>query len=95
MAWQRMDSSHAELLRNAIVRVNEEFGCTAERDVRAGEFGPTDAKRDVCLPDRPVQRVMRTEMPLEEDCRNWPQFVREVMPLKAMLKVYSFPRLSS
>ena len=36
--------------------------------------------------DRQVQRAMRTEMPLEEDCRNWPQFVREVMPLKAMLK---------
>ena len=45
MAWQLMDSSHAELLRNAIVRVIEEFGCTAERDVHIGEFGPTDRKR--------------------------------------------------
>ena len=50
MVWQLMDSSHAELLRNAIVRVIEEFARTAERDVHAGEFGPTDAKRDVCLP---------------------------------------------
>ena len=34
-----------------------------------GEFGPTDRKRDVCLPDRPVQRAIRTERPLVENCR--------------------------
>ena len=26
-------------------------------------------EEDVCLPDRPVQRAIRTEMPLVENCR--------------------------
>ena len=88
-------------LRNAIVCVIEEFGCTTERGILSGSLVPL-TERDVCLPDRPVQRVIRTERPIAEKCRvshlenkKMLTILREVMPLRAMLKVYSFPRLSS
>ena len=63
-----MDSSHAELLRNAIVRVIEESGCTSGRGILSGSLVPL-TERDVCLPDWPVQRVIRTERPIAEKCR--------------------------
>ena len=66
-----------------------------------GEFGLV-TERDVCLPDGPVQRAIRTERPIAEKCRvshlenkKMLTILREVMPLRAMLKDYSFPRLSS
>ena len=92
MAWQLMDSGHAELLRNAIVRVKER-NRSCDWRVRLQSF---DRKRGVSALSA-VQRVIRTERPIAEKCRvshlenkKMLTILEEVMPLRAMSKSLFF-----